>query len=692
MNNEILTTLMRNSGKAQLFVLLSTFLTGSVSFADEPVENFMDLPLADLLSMEVTSVSKKKQRLDETAAAVFVITQEDILRSGVTSIPEALRLAPGLQVARIDANKWAISSRGFNSQFANKLLVMIDGRTVYTPSFSGVYWDAQDTLLEDIDRIEVIRGPGATVWGANAVNGVINIITREAAQTEGGFLSLAAGNQEKALTGFRYGARIGDQGAARFYVKYADHDASWAPSINSEGEDGWQSLRAGFRADGQLSQQDLWTVQGDIYDTDGDQLVMEWKDPSVPENAVYAPFYALPGVKDSVESSGWNLMARWEHSASADSNTQLQVYLDHTDRSEIIIGQTHDTLDIDFQHQFRPLPAHDLIWGLGYRRIRDDFDNTFLGNMIPEKSTRNLYSAFVQDEITLSPERWRLILGSKFEHNDYTGFEVQPSVRMLWTPDAHNTFWGAVSRAVRTPSRLERGSSMVSFIVPPIPPYLPQPTVLHSLGNENFDSEKMLAYELGYRTHPRENISLDLALFYNDYDDLQSFESVQPQNLLSDVTFDNRLSSNSYGLELVLDWWALDWWRLQTSYSYLHVSVSLDKNSNDPDNNNTLYEESSPDHQFTIRSMMDLRDDLALDMWVSYVDELRRTAYSLTDSSVPAYTSFNARLAWTPVRNIELSLAGQNLFDDHHPEFVGENFLTPTEVERSWHVQLRWDF
>ncbi|BAO44105.1 TonB-dependent receptor plug domain-containing protein [Thiolapillus brandeum] len=692
MNNTQATTLTGYSSKAQLLVLLGSFLTGSVSFADEPIENFMDMPLADLLSMEVTSVSKKKQRLDETAAAIFVITQEDIRRSGVTSIPEALRLAPGLQVAHIDANKWAISSRGFNNQFANKLLVMIDGRTVYTPTFSGVYWDVQDTLLEDIDRIEVIRGPGAAVWGANAVNGVINIITRNAGQTEGGLVSLAAGNQEKALAGFRYGTGIGDQAAARIYVKYTDRDASWFPSMDGEGDDGWQSLRAGFRADGELSQRDLWTIQGDMYDTDQNQTVLEWKDPSLPENAIYAPFYAVPWVKDTVDSSGWNLLARWERNASTGSNTQLQIYLDHTDRSEMILDQTHDTLDIDFQQQLSPLSAHDLIWGLGYRRIRDDFDNTFLGAMNPERSTRDLYSAFVQDEIVLSPQQWRLILGSKFEHNDYTGFEVQPSIRMLWTPDSHNTFWGAVSRAVRTPSRLERGSRMVSIIVPPIPPYVPQPTVVHSLGNENFDSEKMLAYELGYRTHPRENISLDLALFYNDYDDLRSFEAVQPQDLLSDVTFDNKLSSNSYGLELVLDWWPLDWWRLQASYSYLRVSVSPDKNSVDPDSNNPLSEGSSPDHQLTVRSMMDLRDDLSLDLWASYVDELSRTAYSLKDSSVPAYTSFNARLAWTPARNIELSLVGQNLFDDHHPEFIGENFLTPTEVKRSWHIQMRWDF
>ena len=672
--------------------LLGTLAMVGPALGEDSLDGFLDAPLEELLSVEVTSVAKKSQPINEVAAAVFVITSEDIRRSGVTSIPEALRLAPGIQVARIDANKWAITSRGFNNQFANKLLVMIDGRTVYTPSFSGVYWDAQDTLLEDIQRIEVIRGPGASVWGANAVNGVINIITRSAQDTGGGFSTVSAGDQEKLLAGFRYGTTFGSGDAARFYVKYGDHGASYSPATGGEGGDDWTSLRAGFRADGQFSTQDLWTLQGDIYDADENQLVNEWKDPDVPGNAVYAPFYLVPDTRDKVDSSGWNLLGRWEHLLTAESGLQLQVYFDHTERSEMIIAQVHDTLDIDFQHQFQPLPGHDLIWGLGYRRIRDDFDNGFLGTMIPESSTRDLYSAFVQDEIELVPRQWRLILGSKFEHNDYTGFEVQPTARLLWTPDFRNTFWGAVSRAVRTPSRLERGSQMVSMIVPAMPPFLPQPHVLRSLGNGDFDSEKLIAYELGYRSQPRENISLDLALFYNDYDDLQSFEAVQPENLLSDVIFDNKLAASSYGLELVLDWWPLDWWRLQSSYSYIHVSLSPVAGSRDPDRNNVLAAKSSPDHQFSIRSMMELRDDLNLDLWLYYVDELERTAYSRPDYSVPAYTSFNARVAWKPTRQLELSLVGQNLFDSHHPEFVGENFLSITEVERSWYAQLRWHF
>ncbi len=656
------------------------------------MDAYLDAPLEDLLSMEVTSVAKKKQALNEVAAATFIITSEDIRRSGVSSIPEALRLAPGIQVARIDANKWAISSRGFNSQFANKLLVMIDGRTVYTPAYSGVYWDAQDTLLEDVDRIEVIRGPGAAVWGANAVNGVINIITRHAGQTEGGFATVATGSEEKALVGLRYGASLGENASARFYAKYNDRDASLLSGSTGEAGDDWLSRRAGFRMDGRVSVENHWTVQGDFYDLRENQRVVQWLDPQDPVNAPYAPFYMIPGVEDEVSSTGWNLLGRWEHMISETSNFQFQLYFDHTDRSELIIDQVHDTLDIDFQHQFRPLPGHDVIWGLGYRYISDQFNNSFQGQMIPDSSTRDLFSAFIQDEIELIPDAWRLIIGSRFEHNDYTGVEVQPSVRLLWTPDARSTLWGAVSRAVRTPSRLERGSQMISMIVPAMPPYLPQPTVLHSLGNEHFDAEKLVAWELGYRVQPRENLSLDLALFYNEYDDLQSFESIYPSLPVSDVRFDNKLAADSHGLELVADWWPLDWWRLQGSYSYLQVSVLPSIHSRDPEGNNTLLEDSSPTHQFSLRSMMNLRDDLLLDLWLYHVSELERTAYSRPDLSVPAYTSFNLRLAWMPYKNLEFSLVGKNLFDDRHLEFVGENFLTVTELERAWQIQVRWDY
>ena len=419
-------------------LLSSAFLTNPV-LAEESLDSYLDLPLEDLLSMEVTSVSKKKQRLTEAAAAVFVITQEDIRRSGVTSIPEALRLAPGLQVAKMDANKWAISSRGFNTQFVNKLLVLIDGRSVYTPSYSGVYWDAQDTLLEDIDRIEVIRGPGATLWGANAVNGVINIITKQSSETQGGLLVAGAGNEEKAIAGLRYGAELNANTHGRFYLKFNERDSSYAPGLQDEAGDDWKSLRGGFRIDSQPSVNNHWTVQGDIYDADENQSLNLWRDPSDPDNANLAPFYLTPFLADEIESSGWNLLTRWDHQFSSHSNTTLQVYYDHTKRAENFLTQEQDTLDIDFQHQLEVSGNHDLVWGLGYRHIENDFINTYNIEFFPESSSSDLFSAFLQDEIELLPDRLRLTLGSKFEQNDFTGFEIQPSARLVWLPTEGST-------------------------------------------------------------------------------------------------------------------------------------------------------------------------------------------------------------------------------------------------------------
>ena len=435
--------------------LLSSILLANPVQASGSMDNYLDLPLEDLLSMEVTSVSKKKQRLTEAAAAVFVITQEDIRRSGVTSIPEALRLAPGLQVAKIDANKWAISSRGFNTQFVNKLLVLIDGRSVYTPSYSGVYWDAQDTLLEDIDRIEVIRGPGATLWGANAVNGVINIITKQAGDTQGGLMVASAGNEEKVIAGLRYGAELNKNTHGRLYLKFNERDSSYAPGLDDEAGDDWKSLRGGFRIDSQPSDKDRWTVQGDVYEADENQTLNLWRDPSDPSNLNFAPFYLDANTADEIESSGWNLLTRWDHLLSNTSNITLQLYYDHTKRAENFLLQEQDTLDIDFQHQLEVFGNHDLVWGLGYRHIEDEFSNTYIVAFLPDSGSSDLFSAFLQDEIELLPDRLRLTLGSKFEQNDFTGFEVQPSARLIWLPTERSTLWGSVSRAVRTPSRLE---------------------------------------------------------------------------------------------------------------------------------------------------------------------------------------------------------------------------------------------
>ena len=656
--------------------------------AENADPDYLDMPLEELLSMDVTSAAKKEQRLRETAASAFIITREDIHRSGVTSVPEALRLAPGVQVARIDANKWAITTRGFNNQFANMLLVMIDGRTVYSPSISGVYWDVQDTVLEDIERIEVIRGPGATLWGANAVNGVINIITRNASETQGGLLVASAGNKEKANLSLRYGGEITETAKGRVYLKYTDHDSFWLPEIKQDAGDQWTSLRGGFRVDGTASALNSWTFQGDVYDADEQQTANYWLDPSDPANAPSAPYYVDPLVEDSIDASGWNLLGRWEHRSGQDSVATLQVYYDHSERSEEFSTQSYDTLDLDFQHRFQPLPKHDVVWGLSYRRVKDQFDNTFMAKVLPDSQRTNLYSFFLQDEIALLPDQLRLILGSKFEHNDYTGLEVQPTGRLLWLVDSRTTLWGAVSRAVRMPSRVERSADIVFQIVPSPPP--DPPLVVHGYGTDQFKSEILLAYELGLRFQPRDDLAVDLSAYYHDYSQLETLEQQLSPEGMPYLVFDNNLLGDSHGMELSVDWQPREWWRLQLGYSYYAISTTLDADSSFLGSiaPNGL---STPAHQASLRSLMDLSNDLSLDLWVYHSGHIDRPAY-LRETPVPGYTSMNIRFAWHPNEDLELSLVGRNLFDKRHLEFVGESYLMPTEIDRSFHAQVLWHF
>ncbi len=669
-------------------MMAAALLLGAGGARAQGEEVFLDLPLEDLLSLEVTSAARKEQSLKETAASVFVITREDIRRSGVTRIPEALRLAPGVQVSRIDANKWAISTRGFNNQFANMLLVMIDGRTVYSPTISGVYWDAQDTLLEDIDRIEVIRGPGATLWGANAVNGVINIITRSAAETQGGVLVAGAGNEESGYVNLRYGGQLAANVAGRLYLKYNDTDASWNRRLKREAGDQWQSLRGGFRVDGDATARDSWTLQGDAYRSDEHQLANYWADPGDPASAPYAPGYVIPLVEDPVDSSGWNLLGRWEHSFSSGSAFTLQAYYDHTRRAEGFSTQVHDTLDVDFQHRLQPLKGHDLIWGVNLRYIRDDFDNTFMASIIPDHRDSSLYSFFVQDEIDLVPDRLRLVLGSKFEHNEYTGLEVQPTARLLWLASEHATIWSSVSRAVRTPSRAERGVSIL-FLIQPMPDPNP-PLLLYGYGNDEFHSEELLAYELGLRYQPRDNLSLDLTLYHHDYDELETLELRADPQGVPYLAFDNNLLADTQGAELSVDWQPLEWWRLQLGYSHYRISSRLSTSSS-PLGAIAPNGLSTPRHQYSLRSLMDLGGDLSLDLWLYHAGEIVQSGY-ISGQPVPAYTGLNLRLAWRPRENLELSLIGRDILDDHHLEFVGESYLMPTEIERSIYGQLRLNF
>jgi iron complex outermembrane receptor protein len=658
-----------------LLGFLTVFIAVNVGAQDpQKVPDVTTMSVEDLMNMQVTSVSKRTQKLADAAAAIFVLTQEDIRRSGATSIPEALRLVPGLEVARIDENKWAIGSRGFNGRFDNKLLVLIDGRSVYTPLFSGVYWNIQDVMLEDIDRIEVIRGPGATLWGANAVDGVINIITKPAAATQSAIVTAGGGSEERGSGGVRYGGKIGDDTHYRIYGKYFD----WGPSNYVSGgtaNDGWNAMRGGFRADWTPGGANSLTLQGDIYRSKYDETL------TIPSlSSPYSSTFPNTGIY-----SGGNILGRWNHKSEGGSMS-LQMYYDNTTTVDNSLFVDHQNIfDLDFQDGFHVGESQQFVWGLGYRSIRDRNDSSFTVSLQPNQVSLNQFSAFLQDEISLVDNRLRLTLGSKFEHNDFTGFEVEPNARLLWTLSPNQSVWTAVSRAVRTPALTEEGLRLNSQVIPPGFPGnpAPLPAVVAVFGSNQFNSEDLLAYELGYRVQATSTLSLDIATFYNNYSNLRTAEpgapflegSPAPTDIVVPFVAGNKMSGGTYGLELFADWKVIPKWRLTGSYSYLQMDIhkNLDSQDPTPDNPNG----SSPRHQWYLRSSLDLPKHFDQDTTLRFVDKL-------PSLGLPGYYSLDAHLGWRPVRNLELSIVGQNLLDHRHLEFLPDFVNTsPTVVKLS---------
>ena len=612
-----------------------------------PLSDLADMSLEDLTKMEVTSVSKHKEKLADAPAAIFVITQDDIHRSGVTTIAEALRLAPGLEVGRVDGHEWAITSRGFNSLFANKLLVVIDGRSVYTPLFSGVHWDVQDTMLEDIDQIEVIRGPGATLWGANAVNGVINITTKSAKETQGGLVTGGYGTEEQGFGSARYGGKLGNHGFYRVYGKYFNRDSS-ALSSGGQANDAWDMYRGGFRADWEPSLQNTFTLQGDGYAGN----------PNHTESLFIPQPPYTTNVQDRMRLSGADAIARWTHVFSDESDLRLQGYFDWAHRELAFFEEDRSTLDVDLQYRHALGRWQAMTWGVGYRYTDADLSRSnFTLAFNPSGRVIRIFNTFVQDEITLVQDRLRLTIGSKFENNEYTGFEIQPSGRLSWTPHERHSVWAAVSRAVRTPSLAEEDSRIVRAVSPPV--------VATVDGNLAFQSEILLAYELGYRFQPHDLLSLDLAAFYNDYDRLRSlepqpFDFSNPTYVRFPHLFANGLKGETYGAELAANFQATEWWRLRGSYSYLQVQLQQMAGSGDSASAATSGD--SPRHQVSLRSLMDLPQHLQLDCTGRYVDHL-------PNQTISSYVSLDVRLGWRPTSQLELEVVGQNLLDNRHNEF-----------------------
>lgn len=647
---------------------------------DDALSYLKSLSIEDLLQTEITSVSKKTESLFTAAAAVTVITQEDIERSGARSIPEALRMVPGLDVSNIDASRYAIGSRGFNEYFETKLLVLIDGRSMYTPLYSGVYWNSFDMIMQDIDRIEVIKGPGATVWGANAVNGVINIITKDSGDTHGGLVSTTVGNFDQPDVSVRYGGHIGEKTNYRLYAKGYDR-SNFEALTGGDANDSSQSLRTGFRLDHDGSSKDTFSFQGEIYDGEADAEIVR-------TGYTTPPFVRITRGTETYE--GGHLLGLWEHRLSETANTTFQAYYDRSDRNSIVAIEQRDTLDFDFKNQLKLWKIHDIVWGAGYRWSQDDIEGSVTTSFSPESRTDELWSTFIQDDINVIKDFAWITLGTKLEHNDYTGVEVQPSIRFRVQPDQKQLIWAAVSRAVRTPSRAE---SDIEINLGTMADANGNISVLRLEGTEDFDSETLIAYELGYRWQPKPSLSFDIATFYNDYDEIRTIEPQMaptldfgpPPVLVIPSQFDNEAEGDAYGLELQSSWQPTDSLKFIGSYSFIELDLKYKSGSvraGQPYSN----DEYAPEHQFQLRSYWDILPSLALNSELYYVS-------SLGDGEIDSYLRFDTQLSWQALDNLRLTVGGENLFGASHQEFFNsQSNIVASEVPTTYWLKATFWF
>jgi iron complex outermembrane receptor protein len=647
--------------------LLSLVLAGS-AWGETPTAGTW-MSLEELMVSEISSAAKKPQRLTDAATAIYVLGQDEIRRSGATNVPELLRTVPGVQVSRIDGSRYAVSIRGFSSRYSGKLLVLQDGRTLYSPLLSGTLWESQDVMLEDVERIEIIRGPGGTLWGANAMNGVINIITKQAQDTQGTLAQVKTGSLESGAS-VRYGGSLGESGHFRLYGKVDEHQ-DMETDTGADAHDAWRQQRAGFRADFTPDARDTITLQGDVYDTKAQSTNLYTA--LVPPTTAYLP--------DTSKLSGANLLFRWKRDVDASQDWQFQAYFDRTDATERAFDARVDTTDLDWQHRFRLTPSQELTWGAGYRHVSDEVKGSFTIGFPKSEDRSEIYSAFLQDEIQLN-EAWRLTLGSKLEHNDVTGLEPQPSARLLWNASPTNTFWTSLSRAVQTPSRSTL-DSQVNYAVGPYPPFT---TAVQGIyGNPNLDSQEMLSREIGYRGQFGPRLNVDAAVFYNTYDNLISNEQQAPAFVpypLSVERFDNGLKGKIHGFEVSGNWQATPDWRLKASYSRAKMSLT-----NKPGYTGLSAfgrVGSTPVNMAQLQSSHRLSHQIELDAFLYYSDPL-------LNLEVERFTRMDLRLGWRPHSDFELSVTGRNLLQKRHQEYASQD-VVPSQTPRSVLVQARWKF
>lgn len=680
---------MTSMGKMTIFVcLLSCTMTASAD--EESSSSPLDLSLQELLNIEVTSVSRQAEPLSNAAAAIYVITAEEIRQSGFRSIPQALRDVPGLHVAQIDSQKWAVSSRGFNGRYNNKMLVLMDGRTLYSPEFSGVYWETQDTLMADIERIEVIRGPSAAIWGANAVNGVINIISKHSADTLGGYAELGAGDYQQGFAGFRYGGRLAHGVTARAFAKGFKRDgldldssgvsAAAETQIRQAGSDNdWWTQKAGARFDFNLGTASDLMLETAAYESQMQQSV------SVP--TLSSPYQSYPNIES--KSRGWHVLADYSRALSGSSQLNLKTYFDHATRDEDLFGFSRDTFDIELSHQFRLGQNHDLLWGMSYRYIDNDLKtNQSVLSSNSDREKTNLWSLFLQDQITLKPDSLWLTLAARLEHHSYTDFEWQPTARLSWQASENHRFWTALSRAVRTPSLIENKYQINVGNIAPMSTYNPFPLVNRVIlvGNDDYDSEVVDSLELGYRFTSDAGFSVDAALFYNDYNDLRSLTAPEyiatPTHVSTLTSLDNKAEGHNYGLEVSANWALSQQFKLRLNYAYIQNHFSSQPQNTD-----------APEQTVAITADWQLRDDLNLTGTWRYVDSSMSIDPVMIDNgTIDGYQGVDLGLNWQVSPKVRLSAYGRNLFYGAHTEYNSELFSIPYRVEPSFFGMLTVEF
>lgn len=667
---------------------LSTITLSATASSMQPsINELKSLSLVDLLNTQtILADSRGKGTTGDAAASVTVITAQDIRRSGATSIPEMLRMVPGLEIARLNQHAWSVTSRGFAGLQNDKLLVLVDGRSVYSRTTSNVGWFSHaDMLLNDIERIEIVRGPGGALWGSNAVNGVINIITKSSQDTQGAAVSLGAGNTERAMD-LRYGGKEGN-----LYYRIFAKGVQRTDSVDEDGnsfKDPWNMQRGGFRLDGTLSRRDSYMLQGELINHGNDVFY-------------YVPTFTPPDYQDglykgTIHDHGGHLLGRFKRHLGKGSEWYVQTFYDRIHRSLPTYEYFEETLDLEFQHNLTVKDKHKLVWGLGYRLMRDEFSikNFDIVTFDPKQRTTHLLNAFVQDEIKLR-DNWALILGSKFEHNSYSGFEVQPSLRVRWKPQQNQTAWAAISRAVRTPNRLDHNVLFDAGVLSPEEAEAPLPVALKAIGRESFDSESILAYEIGFRSQPSWDFRWDFSAFFNQYDDLYMIGLGEQSLYLSDgyvlqnLYPENGMDGEGIGAELAAHWRMSEEWNLELAYTWLKLDLhtkpgfvaALERDAEGQ-------EGKVPEHQLSARLSYDLNRYWLFDFWLRYVDDLPTLKQD-------AYVNLDARVAWRPTGkdNFEISLSGWNLLESNHTEFGqtaelgGDNL---SALERAFYLKFYW--